>query len=590
MSVSEFKIEWLFSNLRWFFLISITAVLGLLEVISNQPFPRTAVLLLVMGAIGNLLVMLSLMLNAFRKPLASLTLILDIALAAGLIIESGGPNSPIIFISLVPIITTALRYSWIHSTALALFLTIIYLGSAWRGISVETGAPFNQVLTLSLPYIPSAMILLLAGGAVSHLGSRIKQTLEVERTEQKKIAEKAVETAHQRVRLIFELASTLSATLNYERVLEAALDVSTAGLREFIAREVPQVQIIFLFGMDQSLYCATSRGLTLQDKRVRLLAHQGILNHVLQNAETRLTNDPGSDPELGQLVAMHHCRQAIAVPLRAGFESYGVVVMASPEPNTYPPDFRDLLEAVCNQAVMALQNARLYQNLMEEKERLVAVQEDARKKLARDLHDGPTQTIAAIAMRLNFIRLLVNKDPDKAIDELKQLEELARHTTKEIRQMLFTLRPLILETQGLGPALEQYVQKLGETERTPVQLEIETGVDGYLSKEAQGALFYIVEEAITNARKHSQAKNFWIRLYKRGMSVICEVQDNGKGFNVAAVEASYAERSSLGMMNLRERAALAGGKTVIQSEPGKGTKITTTVPIKEKAIAASEPR
>ncbi len=237
--------------------------------------------------------------------------------------------------------------------------------------------------------------------------------------------------------------------------------------------------------------------------------------------------------------------------------------------------------AICNQAVLALQNARLYQNLMEEKDRLVTVEEDARKKLARNLHDGPTQTIAAIAMRLNYVRLLVDRDPERSIQELHQLEDLARMTTKEIRQMLFTLRPLILESQGLVAALEQLRQKHQETNRLPFHLEAERDVDRLLSKDAKGAIFYIVEEASANARKHAEAANLWVRLYQRGMSVVAEVEDDGKGFDVAAMEADYANRGSLGLINLRERAVLVKGKTVVTSAPGKGTKVTVTVPVSE---------
>ncbi len=583
MHESEFKIEWLYSNLRWFYLMAVAATVGIEAAFSSSPFPQGILILLVIGGIANLMVMLLLVLNTFRKPMATFTMILDVLLTLGLIMLSGGADSRLLFVSFVPIITSALRYSWIISLGVALSVVAIYWWGAWHQLGFSTETTWATILLRGSSHIVSGLVLLLAGGAVSKIGSKIKEILVEERQEKEQEAKTVIQAAHQKVRLIFELASTLSATLNYERVLESALDVSCAGLREFLSREVPQVQAIFLFGIDQTLYIVTSRGLTLTDRRLRTPGREGVLAEALQSAEPTTINEPGTDPELGQLVAMHNCREALVVPLRAGFESYGAMVMASPEPDVYSADFQDLLEAVCNQAVMALQNARLYQNLMEEKERLVAVEEDARKKLARDLHDGPTQTIAAIAMRLNYIRLLTPKEPEKAMEELIQLEDLARKTTKEIRQMLFTLRPLILETQGVVAALEQYKDKLQETDPTPIHLEAEPNVDACLGKEAQGAIFYIVEEALTNARKHAKAKDLWIRIYKRGMNVVAEVEDNGKGFDVAAVEKSYDERSSLGMLNLQERATLVGGKTIIQSTPGKGTKITLTLPIREKA-------
>lgn len=583
MSEHEFKVEWLFINLRWFFLLAVAGIIGIEIALKEEPFPPVVLVLLIVGGVANLLLMIFMLLNAFRKPLPPAITLLDIALTLGFMAGYRGTESPLLFVSMIPIISTALRASWVPSLLVAGGIVGVYWAASWVNLGLPSTTALNVALGKMFPFLINGVVLLVAGGAVSNLGSRIKLSLEKERVREKRESEAALAAAHQRVRLIFELASTLSATLSYERVLEAALDVSNAGLREFFSHGGSQIAAILLFSMDRTLYVATSRGLSPQDTRARFPGTEGILARALDKAEPALTNDPGADPELSRLVSMHHCRQAIAVPMRAGFESYGLLLLGSPEPAIYVPDFQDLLVAVCNQAVMALQNARLYEDLMADKERLVAVDEDARKRLARDLHDGPTQTFAAITMRFNYIRMLIQKDPEKAQEELAQVEELSRKTVKEIRQLLFTLRPLILETQGLVPALSQYIQKLAETDPLPIHLEAQDKVDEVLDKEAQGALFYTIEEAITNARKHAKANNLWIRLYQRGMSVIAEVEDDGKGFDVAEVEEKYAERSSLGMMNLRERSTLVGGKTVIQSTPGKGTRITVTIPIRKKA-------
>ncbi|MGC9397665.1 MAG: GAF domain-containing sensor histidine kinase [Anaerolineae bacterium] len=585
LQTSEFKIEWLYSNLRWFYLMAVTATLAISATITGDieaVFSEPIIALLVFGATANLLVMLLLMRNTFNKPMSSFTLLLDISLTLGLIALTGGTESPLLFVAFTPIITTALRYSgWI-----SLLLSGATAGAYWwSAVRVREIQSLPALLQSGNFFVFSrGLILLLAGVAVSQVGTKIKNLLNEERLEKERDAEAQIKAAHHRVRLIFELATTLSATLNHERVLQAALDVTQTGLRELLNRDVPQVQLILLFDLDNNLYVADARGLTHKDRQRRFPAAEGALAQVLESAEMIIVEEPGQDPELGSVVALHRCHEAIVVPLRAGFETYGVMVVASPETGVYSNDFQDLLEAVCSQTVMALQNAQLYQNLMEEKERLVAVEEDERKKLARDLHDGPTQVISAIAMRLNYTRLLLEKgESAKAEAEIRELEHKARNTAKVIRQMLFTLRPLILESQGLVPALEQYIAKLAETDDLPIHLEAEKDIDTVLSKEAQGALFYLIEEAITNARKHAEASDLWVRLYRQGtMHVIAEIEDNGKGFDVTAVQENYEERGSLGMMNLRERATLAGGKTVIQSTPGEGTKITVTIPTKDE--------
>lgn len=582
LSESEIKIESLFISLRWLFLLTIAGVIGINTMFRDEEFPRAIVALLIVGGVANIIATIALFKNALSKGIQNVMLIQDIGLTLGFIAGSGGAESPLLFVSLIPIVTAALRFRRLYGLIVVLGIVIAYGGITWNQQKFSTTMPLSELTLRALPYLINGMILLLAGGALSQIGVRIKQALITEREKQEHEAQTALESAHQKVRLIFELASTLSATLNYERVLEAALDVSNAGLREFFSgdKQIIQVGMILLFGMDQTLYVAKARGVTTQDERLRLPAQSGVLAEAIEKTDPVVIDNPREDPELSKIASMYGCKQAIVVPLRAGFESYGLLVLGSPEPDTYSPDFQDLLVAICNQAVMAIQNANLYQNLMEEKDRLVTVEEDARKKLARNLHDGPTQTIAAIAMRLNYIRMLVEREPEKSLEELKQLEELARKTTKEIRQMLFTLRPLILETQGLIPALEQLKQKVSETDPLPViHLELNKEAEALLNKEAQGAVFYITDEATTNVRKYAKAKNLWIRLNQRGMNVIAEIEDDGVGFDVAAMEASYATRGSLGMINLRERAMLVKGKTVIKSAPGQGTKVTVTIPI-----------
>jgi signal transduction histidine kinase len=580
MNESDFKIEWLFINLRWFFLLAVAGVIGVDAMLTAREFPAPVLTLLIVGGMANLMALIALLQNSLSPAVRTVMLFQDIGLTLGFIAGSGGTESPLLFVTLVPITTAALRFSWLHSIIIVISVVLAYWLIAWQQAALSLSLPFAELLSMAFPYLTNGFVLLLAGLAISRIGTRIKQALIEEREHHEKQAQGEVEAAHQRTRLIFELASTLSATLNYERVLEAALDVSNAGLREFFADKegLNQVGMILLFGMDQTLYVAKARGISTQDERARFPADEGYLAQAIESSDPIVFEDPYSDPELQRISALRECRQAVVVPLRAGFESYGLLVLGSPEPDTYSPDFQDLLVAICNQAVMALQNANLYQNLIEEKNRLVTVEEDERKKLARNLHDGPTQTIAAIAMRLNYIRMLVQKDPGQSIEELQELEDLARKTTKEIRQMLFTLRPLILETQGLIAALEQLRQKLAETVDLPIHLEADKNAESLLSQEAQGAIFYIIEEATTNARKHAQANNLWIRLYQKGMNVIAEIEDDGKGFNVAAVESNYATRGSLGMRNLYERATLVKGKTRIQSAPGEGTKITVTIP------------
>jgi signal transduction histidine kinase len=212
------------------------------------------------------------------------------------------------------------------------------------------------------------------------------------------------------------------------------------------------------------------------------------------------------------------------------------------------------------------------------------VHEEARKKLARDLHDGPTQSVAAMAMRINLVRRMIQKDIKGAGEELLRLEELALRTTKEIRHMLFTLRPLILESQGLQAALQAMADKMHETFSQEVVIELDERVVAQMEMGKQGVIFYIVEEAVNNARKHANSPTIWVRLRSVEADIaLLEIIDKGLGFDVEAINSSYDQRGSLGMVNLRERAELVNGLLNIKSALGQGTAVQVYIPFSEEA-------
>jgi signal transduction histidine kinase len=338
-----------------------------------------------------------------------------------------------------------------------------------------------------------------------------------------------------------------------------------------------------LFKGDQ-LEIRSARRFTGADHNIKLSGSEGILKRVLDEGEAVLTDNISYDPELGRVIALRNCTAAYCFPLRSGFNVYGAMLFAHADPNYFERDRTDLLDMIGRQVVIAVQNARLYQDLVEEKERMMDVHEEARKKLARDLHDGPTQSVAAMAMRINLTRRMFDKDEKSALNELVKIEELAHRTTKEIRHMLFTLRPLILESQGLTAALQSMAEKVRETFRQNVVIEVNEKMVADLEMGKQGVIFYIVEEAVNNARKHAAASNIWVRLkeLETGLALL-EIQDDGIGFDVRAMNKAYDKRGSLGMINLRERTEMVNGLLDIQSQPGRGTLVQVYVPLTEEA-------
>jgi signal transduction histidine kinase len=179
---------------------------------------------------------------------------------------------------------------------------------------------------------------------------------------------------------------------------------------------------------------------------------------------------------------------------------------------------------------------------------------------------------------------MLSKDPKAVADELGRIEDLARRTTTEIRHMLFTLRPLVLESQGLVAALQSMSDKTKDTFAQNVIIKVDEKILESIEMGKQGVIFYIVEEAVNNARKHAQAGHIWVNLHqvKQDLALL-EIQDDGVGFDVAAVNRSYDQRGSLGMINLRDRTELVNGVLDVQSVPGKGTRVQVYIPLTEEA-------
>jgi signal transduction histidine kinase len=405
--------------------------------------------------------------------------------------------------------------------------------------------------------------------------------------DEREIEAERLRAARERTQIIYTMAATLNNTLSYEKVLNAALDVGVMGLRK-LGQDTRLTSAVMLF-QGRELRIAAARGFTQQDSRVTLPAQRGILSIAVNQAEPVFGGAARSDPELQYLSGMANVRSMLVIPLRAGFDKYGVLVFGSEQPDAFSDDHIELLNAISTQATIALQNATLYLKLRQEKDKLVAVEEDARKKLARDLHDGPVQIVSAVAMRANLVRNMLTRKPEIIPDELAKIEDLARQATKEIRHTLFTLRPLVLETQGLGPALQQMAVKMKETYDLNVIAEPQAGVDALLNINQQSVLFYIAEEAINNARKHAESQHIWVRLSRQREFAILEIQDDGKGFDVQAVETGYEKRGSLGMINMRERAEMAEGSVKLESAKGKGTRITVVIPLKPLEAESSNP-
>lgn len=314
--------------------------------------------------------------------------------------------------------------------------------------------------------------------------------------------------------------------------------------------------------------------------------HQGIAGWVLDNQEMVTVDDTQQDqrfdPEVAKSVD-YAATGMICVPMTVRGKPIGVLQILNKRGKaTFDGADKEVLVTFAAQSAIAIRNAQLYQELREERDRIVVAEEDVRKELARDLHDGPTQLVAAIIMNLDFARRLMDREPDKADAELDQVKSHAERAMHQLRTMLFDLRPVILETKGLIPALEAYSTRLTDTERFAVHLEVEGEIPP-LTKQAGSAIFAVIQEAITNVRKHVQAQHIWLRVERQDDTLNVTVRDDGGGFNVSQMRTNYESRGSLGMINMHERAEMIQGSFSIDSAVGAGTTVRLVAPLAPNA-------
>ena len=566
---TPYAADWFAISLRWAVVLGLIVSLalgGLL--VAARAWPLGLVIL------WNLAMTVLASLNKRLLYHRQINLAVDLLCSGVFFWVQGGLGGPASWAGLLPILTGAVYFEVNGAIVAAGLSAVLAFVTSQLYLSGRTSLTLFWILSM-----------LLLGVVFGLLGKQVMRRMRAKRQAWLDAEESRRHIQGERLRAIYDLTSTLTATLSYRRVLDLALDLGYSALNPNAEENGsdPVVSAVLLF-RGGTLRVGSARRFTSADLRIALEGNEGLLRKVFDDGEPMLVKDVGYDPELGRVIALRNCTSAYCFPLRSGFNVYGAMLHAHPDPNYFTSDRRDMLDIIGRQAVVAIQNARLYQDLVEERDRMVEVHEEARKKLARDLHDGPTQSVAAMAMRLNVARRLLEKDTKTAGEEIVKIEELAHRTSKEIRHMLFTLRPLILESQGLFAALKAMADKMRETFNQNVILDISEQVAAQLDISKQGVIFYIIEEAVTNARKHANASSIWVRLRLVEQSVaVLEIEDDGIGFDVAAVNKSYDKRSSLGMINLRERAELVNGLLNVQSTPGKGTKISVYLPLTEEA-------
>jgi len=203
--------------------------------------------------------------------------------------------------------------------------------------------------------------------------------------------------------------------------------------------------------------------------------------------------------------------------------------------------------------------------------RVVEAQESERARLARELHDETGQALTSILLGLKALDERVETAESRTA--LAELRELVVSTLQDVRRLSVELRPAALDDFGLVPAIERLLDTVAERTGLAVDVQSQLG-ERRLPAEAETVLYRIVQEAVTNVLKHADARSVTVRLDHSGNGVTLVVQDDGTGF-----DPDGARDGGVGLIGMRERVALVGGRLSIESAEGAGTMLTAEVPI-----------
>jgi len=247
-------------------------------------------------------------------------------------------------------------------------------------------------------------------------------------------------------------------------------------------------------------------------------------------------------------------------------ELLGALTVIKPPQEPLTPAEEKLLADLASQAGLVLRNVALLSDLRASRQRLVAAQDEERRRLERNLHDGAQQQLVALSVKQRLVGGLVHKDPDKAASMITELQEDTAAALETLRDLARGIYPQVLADQGLPAALEAQIRK------TPVAVELRQDSIGRYRQEIEAAVYFCCLEALQNVSKYANASKAVVRLEVDGPRLTFTVEDDGVGFDPART------RLGTGLQGMSDRLEALGGGLEIRSQPGRGTTILGRIP------------
>jgi len=307
---------------------------------------------------------------------------------------------------------------------------------------------------------------------------------------------------------------------------------------------------------------------------------KGVAGEVLTTGRPAIIENYQTYPGAIPAFAEEGLVSVVAVPIVSGDRSFGTLTLVSLNQAKRFSD-RDvaILAGMGRQTGIAIENARLYENLRFYIQRITRTQENERKRIARDLHDETIQMLIVLSRRLEALTTLPEQLPEVAMRRLESLQKLIGNTLGGVRRFVQDLRPPTLDHLGLVAALEGLTGDVVEKDEIEAELKVTGKVRRLVPEEAELVLFRIAQEAMSNVRRHARASRVMVQVEFCPDKVRMIISDDGCGFNAPERIGDLVSSNKLGLIGMYERARTLGGTLMIQSERGQGTAIIVDVPV-----------
>jgi PAS domain S-box-containing protein len=416
-------------------------------------------------------------------------------------------------------------------------------------------------------------------GSVTEVASLMRDVTETKELELR------ITRAREDLSALNTIAGVVTQSLDLDTVLGSALDKTLEIMRWNTGG------ILLLNRENETLYYRVHRGLSdgfVRDMYFRL--GEGIEGKVAQTGETILVENTSTNPYVTHLdlLDIEGIRAFACVPLISKGNVLGIINIASHEVGKLSSEDTQLLDSIASQIAIAIENASLHQEVLHKDkirgellQGIFSIQEEERKRIARELHDETSQSLASLATNLEVAVHTLPDSADNTKTVLKNAQTISISILDDIYKLIYELRPTLLDDLGLVVAIRWLVANNLSAAGIKVVFKT-TGQVRRLNSTVETTLFRVIQEAMNNMSRYAHAKNADIIVNFRKHMIRVRIKDDGAGFNVDEAISSKDRPRGLGLLGMKERVELMNGTLSIQSYPSNGTEIDFKIPLNKE--------